>query len=110
LCVVVFTTILILKLRKASVWQSLSKRDKETLSMVALIAIILIICYTPSAVLCVLTVIEPEFSVGGKYFQTYQLFWTFAVVFENVNSSVNIFLYLKMSSKYRSTFRSLFRL
>lgn len=117
--VVIFTSILIFKLREVSAWresanaqrkksETVSNRDRRALTMVVMIAIVLVVCYMPSVVLCLVTVSEPEFSIGGKYFQIHQILWTFAVVFENINSSVNIFLYLKMSSKYRATFKTLF--
>ncbi|BFZ05860.1 hypothetical protein BsWGS_08899 [Bradybaena similaris] len=117
--VVIFTSILLFKLREVSAWrvsvnaqqkksETVSNRDRRALTMVVMIAIVLGVCYMPSVVLCVVTVSEPEFSIGGEYFQIHQILWTFAVVFENINSSVNIFLYLKMSSKYRATFKSLF--
>lgn len=117
--VVLITMILICQLKAKSKWrksanvqlktsEALSNRDRTTVVMVVLIAIILIVCYTPSVILCVMTFCYLEFTVGGKYFNLFHVLWSAANVLENVNSSVNIFLYLKMSSKYRSTFKSLF--
>lgn len=116
--VVLLTVILIWQLKAKSKWRtsanvqqknsdSLSNRDRTTVLMVVLIAIILIVCYTPSVILCVVTFCNPQFSIGGKYFSIYQVLWSTANVLENINSSVNIFLYFKMSSKYRSTFNIL---
>lgn len=88
--------------------ETISNRDRATIVMVVLVACILIICYTPAVLLCVTTFCEPEFSRTGKYFNLYYSLWSFALLFENINSSVNMFLYLKMSTKYRQAFRQLF--
>lgn len=117
--VVVFTAILLTNLREKSSWrktanaqqnthESASIRDRKTMVMVVLVAGILIICYIPSTSLALATVCEPEFSVGGRYYNLYYFLWSFAFLFETINSSVNIFLYLKMSSKYRQAFHELF--
>lgn len=119
LSVILLTCLLIHKLREKSVWrrsassdktnsESLPSRDRKTVRMVILIASILIICYTPATLLCAATFIEPEFSIGGKYHNLMYILWAFAVLFENINSSANILLYLKMSTKYRETFLELF--
>lgn len=119
LVILILTSILLTKLKEKSSWRktanmhqdksgSISSRDRTTMTMVALIACILIICYTPSTLLGVATVVEPEFGVGGKYYNLYSFFWSFAFIFENINSSVNIFMYLKMSSKYRAKCKEIF--
>lgn len=117
--VVLLTCILIFKLEQKNNWrksasvkneksESLSSKDKATMFMVILIAGVLIICYTPSVVLLSTTFFVPEFSVRGSYYNMYYSFWTIAILLENVNSSANIFLYYKMSTKYRLTFNKLF--
>lgn len=119
LAVVVFTLVLIHKLRQKSDWrklaslqqersESMSSKDRSTISMVVVIASILIICYTPSVMLFLTTMFVPEFSIGGAYYNLFYSLWTFGVLMENVNSSVNIFLYCKMSTKYRNTLKELF--
>ncbi|CAG5118772.1 unnamed protein product [Candidula unifasciata] len=119
-CIVLVTLILKWQLRIKSDWRNsanaeqkkaemLSKRERKTVVMVILIAVILVVCYTPSVTLSLITFCVPGFNVGGKYFEIYQFVWSFAYVLENINSSGNIFLYFKMGSKYRSTFKRLFR-
>lgn len=78
--------------------------------MVIVITTILLVCYTPSWVVAMVTFFEPEFSVRGRYYNVYYSYsvWTFAQLLENINSSVNIFFYFKMSTKYRHTFLELF--
>ncbi|CAG5135629.1 unnamed protein product [Candidula unifasciata] len=119
LVIVIFTTILICQLKAKSEWrksanvqkdkaESMSNRDKSTVVMVVLISVILIICYTPSIIISLVTYCYTEFSVEGTYFFLYQIVWSGAFVLENLNSSVNILLYLKMSSKYKAIFKNLF--
>lgn len=115
--VVIFTMILIRKLNQKSTWrktvcmesQQVSKtnKDKQTIKTVVLIATILIICYIPSAVLFLTTFFVPDFSVSGRFTGLFMTAWSFGFLFETINSSVNIFLYWSMSSKYRATFRAI---
>jgi hypothetical protein len=120
LAVILLTSILIRKLRQKSKFrkessnlnqetaEEMTARDRRTVTMIVLIATVLIICYTPAVILCVLTFYESEFKVVGRNVNEFQMFWSFAFLFEAINSSVNIFLYYRMSSKYRQTFRELF--
>lgn len=118
LSVVVLTCILVWKLYEKRAWrqkatvqpgntESMSSKDRKTITMVVLIATVLIVCYTPAMLLCVVTFCEPEFNFSGRYFNMFITLWSVALLFETVNSSVNIFLYLKMSTKYRQTFTQL---
>lgn len=117
--ILILTTVLICKLAQKNTWlkmasadmnksESVSKRDKATMRMVTVIASVLIICYSPSVMLFPVTILEPEFAIGGKYNNLFTILWTLAVLLENINSSVNIFFYYNMSTKYRKTFRKLF--
>lgn len=119
--VVTFTSILIKNLSQKNSWRktvtidngkttSVTNRDRKTINMVVLIASILIVCYLPSILFFIVTFTEPEFNMGGKYSIEYINGWSIALLFEAVNSSVNIFLYFKMSSKYRKQFHLLFNL
>lgn len=119
LAVFIFTVCLILKLRSKTKWrqeftfnnaqsENLSNRDKRAINMVVLIATVTIICYVPGTVISIVTYIVPEFSITGSYVNIFMATWSFAFVFEASNSSVNIFLYYKMSSKYRRSFNQLF--
>jgi hypothetical protein len=119
LAVIIFTLILIFKLSQKSAWRqtaqadqekakSMSKRDRATITIVVLIASVLVICYTPGTIFALVTFIFPDISVAGKWSNMYQTGWSISFLCECINSSVNIFLYYKMSTKYRQTFRQLF--
>lgn len=119
LAVAIITVILVIKLRQKSKWRqkstcdneqnaAMSSRDKKTVTMVLLIATILIICFIPTVTLLTVAFIVREFSITGKYSSIFHVMWSLAFFFEAVNSSVNIFLYYNMSSKYRQTFNEIF--
>lgn len=114
--VLIFTALLVIKLEHSSRWrknatcssiktEAVSNRDAKTVKMVVLIACVLIACYSPGAVVATVTfIIGPEFDIRGKYINICEAMWSIAITFQSINSSVNIFLYYAMSSKYRQTF------
>lgn len=117
--VILFTLLLVVHLNKQSKWrtkvnvenagtEAMSTRERKTISMVVMIATVLIICYSPGVLLSLTTFYEPEFCIGGHFVNAFFAFWSFAFVFEAVNSSVNIFMYYHMSTKYRGTFDLIF--
>lgn len=119
LTVTILTIILIIKLEQKSKWRqkstfsneksdAITNRDKKTMTMVVLIAVILIICFFPTVTFQTIVFFEQEFSIVGKYSNIFHIMWSFAFLFEAINSSVNIFLYYNMSTKYRDTFKELF--
>ncbi|KAK0056196.1 growth hormone secretagogue receptor type 1 [Biomphalaria pfeifferi] len=112
--IIVFTTILVVKLKQKTKWReestfddkqsnTISNRDKKTVRMVIVIALVLIVCYLPSVLLCTTGFIVPGFFVVGQYSNVFFVTWSFAFVLDALNSSVNIILYYTMSSKYRQT-------
>lgn len=117
--VVVFTALLVSKLRQSSQFrqqvtsdisklQAISSRDKKTVKMVVLIASVLIVCYTPAAVISLAScIVGPEFNIRGKYTNICEAMWSVALTVETINSSVNIFIYYFMSSKYRHIFNEI---
>ncbi|CAL1543381.1 unnamed protein product, partial [Lymnaea stagnalis] len=112
-CLITFTTILVVKLHQQMNWRAdanpnthqlkmVSKRERKIVKMVILIATILIVCYTPALALSAYTFFDVNFSVTGCYVNLFFATWSFGFLFEAVNSSVNIFLYYNMSSKYKA--------
>ncbi|XP_055890731.1 thyrotropin-releasing hormone receptor-like [Biomphalaria glabrata] len=117
LLVVVFTAVLIYKLKRNSKWRKennkdfsdqTSSRDNKAVTMVLLIAAFLIVCSAPSIVLSLVSFFLQEFSVLGFHSNIFFAVWSIAFFFGAINSSVNIFLYYKMSSKFRRSFKALF--
>ncbi|CAG5133307.1 unnamed protein product [Candidula unifasciata] len=118
--VIVFTSVLVIKVKEKSKWRSsiahsganssavISKRDNKVVKMIVLIAVIYCICFLPMLVNYILTTIEPNFIVVGLYRNAFLLSWSFAFLVDSINSSINIIVYYKMSSKFRNTFNTLF--
>lgn len=117
--VIIFTVILIVKLKYSSAWRKkvssqheklehVSHREKKTMKMVSIIAIILIVCYTPGTIISMTTYVVAEFHLLGGYVNICMVTWSFVFVFQAINSSVNIFLYYFMSSNYKVVFDELF--
>lgn len=114
--VIILTTLLVSKLQQSSNWRKevtsnynklieISNRDKKTVKMVVFIACVLIACYTPGVIIALATfIVGPEFNIRGHFINICEAMWSIAVSFQCVNSSVNIFVYYTMSSKYRQTF------
>lgn len=118
--VILLTAVLVTKLGQASKWrkkttlgyhqhQSMSTRDQKTVKMIVLIATILIVCYSPSALISTAAfIIGNEFDIMGKYVNICSATWSLAFPVQAINSSVNIFLYYSMSSKYREALHEVF--
>ncbi|GFS18320.1 chemosensory receptor A [Elysia marginata] len=83
-------------------------RDRKLGRMIVLLSAIVFICYLPSTMCLVFMMIYPGFSIMGDEVNVFFMAWSWVFVFDATNSSVNIFLYYNMSSKYRATFQSLF--
>lgn len=116
--VIVVTVILIVKLTQISKWRKeatsgsvhaglVSTREKKTVKMVAIIALILIVCYSPGSAVGLATFVEVELSLRGRYVDMAISMWSIAFIFQAINSSINILLYYKMSTKYRETLHEL---
>lgn len=119
IAVIAFTIVLVIQLKRKSSWrltanldksrsEVMSNRDRKTINMVAMIATILIVCYIPGVCVSMVTFLVAGFNIVGRYVNAFFVFWSFVFVFEGLNSSVNIFIYYRMSTKYRDTFRQIF--
>lgn len=115
LAVIIFTSVLVIKLRKTSKWrikvvsgtrkhEAISLREQKTVKMIVLIASVLIFCYIPGAIISMATfIVGPEFNILGRYINICMATWSIAFVFQTFNSSINIIFYYTMSSKYKQT-------
>ncbi|CAG5128582.1 unnamed protein product [Candidula unifasciata] len=115
--VAICTAILVSTLRKKSKWRRkattstaktvVADRDGKVVKMVVLISTIFIICYFPGAAVFVVMLLDTDLRIDG--FQRNLITSIFAMLFhlESINSAVNIFIYLSMSSKFRATFMNM---
>ncbi|XP_012946435.1 adenosine receptor A1-like [Aplysia californica] len=118
--VICCTIVLVVKLNSKTKWRQatvaksdraadgVGVKDRKVVKMVTLIAVIFIVCAVPPTLLFFYMAIDPSFRFNSVYKNLYLIFWTSSFLTETVNSSVNIFVYLKMSSKYRAVFMKTF--
>ncbi|GFN82107.1 chemosensory receptor a [Plakobranchus ocellatus] len=85
-----------------------ANRDRKLGRMIVLLSGIIFFCYIPSTVALLVQLVEPGFSMLGRYRNSFFAAWSFVWILDAFNSSVNIFVYYNMSSKYRATFNTLF--
>ncbi|KAI8784851.1 FMRFamide receptor [Biomphalaria glabrata] len=116
--VIIFTTVLVVKLNQKSQWrqkstfdsaqsETISRRDRSTMKTVILIASVLIINFSPTVAFFTGVFIVPEFSITGRQRNLFLVSAAFCFIFDTLNSSVTIISYYTMSSKYRQTFHEL---
>ncbi|GFS05385.1 chemosensory receptor A [Elysia marginata] len=122
LLVTTFTCVLVSKLRKNAKWRrdnaksaissgkqdANSLRDARVIKMVTSISTIFIVCFFPITVIFIGVMAVPGFGLVGRYANLFHVTCSFGFALETVNSSVNLFIYLKMSSKFKATFDSVF--
>lgn len=117
LIVIICTSILVVSLHRKTKWRQNStggnsehqlNRDQKVSKMVLIISTVFIICFIPSSVGCLVMTLEPEIEMYGRYRNTCLVIFGFSFTLESANSSVNIFIYYNMSSKFRAAFRELF--
>lgn len=118
--VVCSTIVLVVTLNKKSKWrmeslansklqaETSSKKEQKVVKMVIFISLIFIGCYFPEMVLFIVMIENTEFSFTGKYANLFVVLCTVSITLQTCNSSVNIFVYLKMSSKFKATCTQLF--
>lgn len=114
--VLVCTLILIAKLKNKTKWRktsavvmaskevATSARDANIVKMVTLIAIIFIVCFVPGTVNFFIMAYDTKFGATGEYQNLFFSVWSVTIFLETLNSSVNFFVYMRMSSKFRDTF------
>lgn len=116
--IVISTLTLVVKLHRKTKWRikaagtnqsdTLSSRDQRVTKMVVVISTLFIVCFVPVCIIFVAMTLEVELSVDGRYRNLFLVVSGVAFTLESTNSSMNIFIYYYMSSKYRVTFRQLF--
>lgn len=114
------TILLVVKLHMATKWRSMTSssiqsesatmRNQKVAKMVVMIAVLYIVCFIPLCLMFVVMSVDPRLAIDGPYKHILVTVGGGCVVLELVNSSSNIFIYYRMSSKYRTILRALFGL
>lgn len=116
-CVICCTALITSKLKSKTKWrqavaaggsENVSGRDQKVSQMVVIIAIVFVIACIPNYAICIGMTLEKELGIEGRYKNTLVVMFGWCVIFESINSATNIWIYYKMSSKYRLTFQQLF--
>ncbi|CAL1538397.1 unnamed protein product [Lymnaea stagnalis] len=88
----------------------MSTRDKKLVKMIILIAAIFIVSSLPGVVGILAMSCYEDYNITGRYKNLFVTSWAFFFTLGSINSTVNIFVYLYMSTKFRETLLSIFRL
>ncbi|KAK0051135.1 thyrotropin-releasing hormone receptor [Biomphalaria pfeifferi] len=117
--VIMNTAILVVSLSWKSKWRhsamsnqiqqkALSSRDKKIVMLVIMVATVLIVCYSPAVTCTFLEIFLPSFGFYAKQKNVYHVAWSFCFLFNSINASINVIVYYKMSSNYRTTLQEMF--
>ena len=82
-------------------------KNIRVIKTVLLIAGVYLACSTPKTVSSLISGFDDRFSVDGVYFRSYMIVIVICVLLSLVNSSVNIFIYFNMSTKFRDSVKKL---
>lgn len=115
LTVIICTTTLVFKLRRNRKWreQAISSeqrgqftaRDRKVTKMVTMISMLFIACFFPVSIFVIAMLALPELSMEGIFINTLIVIFSVGFVLESTNSAMNIFIYYKLSTRYRTVFR-----
>ncbi|CAL1538305.1 unnamed protein product [Lymnaea stagnalis] len=86
-----------------------SGRDKQLVKMVLLISVVFIACSLPTVVGNLVMVFVKDFNVKGSNKNLFIFVCVIFFILDAINSIINIFIYLRMSSKFREKFWSVFQ-
>ena len=115
--VVITTIVLVVKLRRNLQWRREAVKnndkssDKEHKIVRTIIAIstIFVICFFPNVANFFVSIIYPPFRYDDPYLGNLTIvMFTFSGVFQAISSSINIFFYYRMSSKFKKVFSQTF--
>ena len=116
--VVVGTAILVVKLRQNMRWREsatqksgkeVSQKEAKVAQSVVLVCILFVICYSPCVYIIIKGTMDPHFTFGDPYYEHF-IFSYLSVTFflQSISSSMNMFIYINLSSKYKETFMQVF--
>ncbi|XP_059149815.1 tachykinin-like peptides receptor 86C [Physella acuta] len=116
--VIICTVVLVVKLNEKTKWRkastaqgksdNVSNRDQKVARMIVMISTLFIVCFTPMTLFFVAMIVEPELSITGGYRNIFFIVSSFSFILESTNSSLNIFIYYSMSSKFKAEFNKMF--
>ncbi|GFN74557.1 chemosensory receptor a [Plakobranchus ocellatus] len=134
--VLICTVLLVIQLRKISSWRTsvtstksqraqpeenpaasssaaearISQKEERLVRMIVAIATIFIVSYIPTCITLLCYVVFEEFNLFGVYRRLFIVSGYIISLGQPISGSVNILIYYKMASKFRTVFRRLVRL
>ncbi|GFO46858.1 peptide receptor gpcr [Plakobranchus ocellatus] len=88
----------------------ISQKEERLVRMVVAIATIFIVSYIPTCIMLLCHIVFDEFNQFDMYRRLFIVSGYITSLGQPISGSVNIVIYYKMASKFRSVFRSLVRL
>ncbi|CAG5135057.1 unnamed protein product [Candidula unifasciata] len=116
IAVLVCTVILIVQLNRKAKWRkhaakvekSTLGKDKKVIKMISFVSVVFIVSNLPSCLVFVSMTSFPQLHPTGVNRNMFYVVWSVVYVMESINSMVNIFIYINMSSKYSAIFYKMF--
>ncbi|GFN83916.1 chemosensory receptor a [Plakobranchus ocellatus] len=96
--------------RSSAAEARISQKEERLVRMVVAIATIFIVNYFPTCITLLCYVIFDEFNLFGVYRRLYIVSGYVITLGQPISGSVNILIYYKLASKFRTVFRRLVRL
>ncbi|XP_059145608.1 uncharacterized protein LOC131932689 [Physella acuta] len=87
----------------------ISTKEKKLVKMLVIVSLTFIACLLPTSVTLTAVGLVPDMAVTGSYFDVSLLIYELSYLTETISSSINVLVYYSMSSKYKSTVKSLFQ-
>ena len=115
--VVISTSILIFRLKNTRTWRdtvvkqpnSDSSKEKKVARSVIFICSMFIICFLPNIVTLIGNAAVTRFSLTDPYLKwLVHIIFLVTFFFQTLNSSINIFVYYSMSTRFRGVFKDVF--
>ena len=115
--VVLATIFLVVKLRTNQKWrretisqkEKSNEKDNKLVKTIIAICTLFIICSFPNVSIFITQTIYPRFRYGDPYLGTLtELTFGFSGICQAISSSINIFFYYRMSSRFKKTFCACF--
>ncbi|XP_059140311.1 uncharacterized protein LOC131928327 [Physella acuta] len=83
----------------------LSGRDRQIVKQIVVISLVYILCNTPKIMFILAGVVVPEFALGSPLNFLYLTVSNIRMIFEVINSTINLPIYYRYNSKFRSVCR-----
>ncbi|KAK3761709.1 hypothetical protein RRG08_016141 [Elysia crispata] len=111
------TAVIISRVKRASSWRgdtssqagkARSARERKLTNMLLVLCGVYIFCTLPGVVFQIFTFITDEFSVFGRYRNTYRMTTAISLLTQFINSSINFVIYMAMNERFAASYVQLF--